>query len=833
MVDRDLSLWRSWRDRSDGDAFGALVGPHVDFASRLARRSGLAPADADDVVQLSLIRLAAEPSDRPARVGLRAWLGRSVVNETRMLFRARRRRAEHEANPPLRADAASDPVEVRDEVERALSELDESSRRIVELRYFHDLEYREIAFIEGGTPLGARLRVHRALSRLRGRLGRGAALSIATWAVVRADTASADVVVGRCIEAIRAGRVAVSVPVAASVVAGGVLVGTIAKVGFALLAIALVWSGAVLLRRDDADAPTVQATRVAARTTRLGPDPAAPALAASGVVRSDRSSTSTAASTSATAVGPAAAPLDAPIPSGKGSVAGVVRFEDGTPFAGARIGLLASRESTTETDADGRFHIHGTPVGDRVLTLVGTDGSVLGLASVTLRADSLVTADVTMERGATLSGAVRDAISGAPIPAASVELRRPEAHVQNAMQGGLGFATSDGEGRFRFDHVPSARCRLLTFAAGHEARGIELDAARTDRFVDVTLRNVRRLTVHLTGVPASAIGTTIEWFLQPDPRGPACAFAMTSGRSTVIAPGELYLDAPPPGAYSLGFFPNSVLPGLVRGFEVSDAAPPELTIPVPGAVAVDGTLVGRDGTPIPDGAIRIGSSPISRTDTAGRFRIERVDAGLQPVWLGADSGSLAIRVGALEVSALSRAAAVVFAPGTASIDFSVSVSSQTYVILTSDDGTKIAEGQPNQERPVRIGHLPSGRFDVHLFNQDSAPYERRVELVDGQALELGAITLELHPVVPVRVRFPDGVNRPARVTVDMKNATPFSSGRIEFDGAGQGWLRGIPRGSHRLMFHWTSTRPAEERSTADVVVADGITSPIEIDLRAK
>jgi hypothetical protein len=127
MVDRDLSLWRSWRERSDGDAFGSLVRPHVEFATRLARRTGLAAADAEDVVQRSLIRLAAEPTDKPARVGLRAWIGRSVVNETRMFFRARRRRAEHEANALRQADAASDPVEARDEVDRALSELDGSS----------------------------------------------------------------------------------------------------------------------------------------------------------------------------------------------------------------------------------------------------------------------------------------------------------------------------------------------------------------------------------------------------------------------------------------------------------------------------------------------------------------------------------------------------------------------------------------------------------------------------------------------------------------------------------------------------------------------------------
>ncbi len=167
MVDGELGLWRCWRERCDGDAFGALVRAHVDFASRLARGAGCGAADAADVVQRSLMRLAVERSDKRARVGVRAWLGRSVLNEARMAFSASDRGARHESAVRVRATRDSDEIEARDEVERALAELDERTRRVVELRYFHDLEYREIAFIEGGTALGARLRVHRALRRLR------------------------------------------------------------------------------------------------------------------------------------------------------------------------------------------------------------------------------------------------------------------------------------------------------------------------------------------------------------------------------------------------------------------------------------------------------------------------------------------------------------------------------------------------------------------------------------------------------------------------------------------------------------------------------------------
>ena len=93
MQDSEAVLWRSWRERRDEHAFAALVRPHVEFATAFARRMGCRPADADDVVQRSLVALARETRDKPARVGIRAWLGRSVLHEALTSFRAQRRRA--------------------------------------------------------------------------------------------------------------------------------------------------------------------------------------------------------------------------------------------------------------------------------------------------------------------------------------------------------------------------------------------------------------------------------------------------------------------------------------------------------------------------------------------------------------------------------------------------------------------------------------------------------------------------------------------------------------------------------------------------------------------
>lgn len=666
MVDGELRLWRSWCERSDGDAFGALVRPHVEFASRLARRSGLAAADADDVVQRSLIRLAAERSEKPVRVGLRAWLGRSVLNEARMFFRGRRRREGHEAMAPIRIASESPRIESRDEVERALAELDLSARRVVELRYFDDLEYREIAFVEGGSALGARLRVHRALKRLRARLGHGAALSIAALAADQPTSASADAVIARCLGSVEAGRATGIASATSSSVGGGLVVGMSAKLGIAALAAGLVGAGFFVLRRAD---PTPTPPRVeTASTSAAAPESAPTILAAPARVTAPPPLLEpVAGEPPAAPAEPKAVPLDVPIPPGKGSVSGVLTFDDGKPFAHAKVALWGTPQVTAETDDEGKFHIHGDWVGDRDLTLLGTDGSVVGLAPVEMVADTRVAVEITIIRGVTVSGTVSEAVTLTPIVGAKVKVRRPGAHSKNSMQAGFCFGASDAEGQFRFEHVPGATYHLEVAAPGHQADGRDFVVARDDPKLDVQLAVARVLTVRLTNAPVAAIGTTVQWMIQSDGSAPSGSNFSLKGKAVLAAPGELRLDAPPPGEYELTLFEGKFLPRLEKSLKIADGVTAEVTIAVPAGASIDGTLLGRDGKPISGTPVRVGESPVVRTDAAGRFRIEQAASGKQPIWIGGGLGSLSLRVGEVDVGASGASAVIVTAPGSASI----------------------------------------------------------------------------------------------------------------------------------------------------------------------
>src|SRR5687767_5177703 len=123
------SLWTAWRVGRDEAAFQTLVRPHLSFATDLARRSGCSAAEADDVLQDALVRLAREDGDRPVEVGLRAWIGRVVSLRSKMLRREESRRRRRER--AVEAGAGRSPAEVpaaseaAREVERALSALDE------------------------------------------------------------------------------------------------------------------------------------------------------------------------------------------------------------------------------------------------------------------------------------------------------------------------------------------------------------------------------------------------------------------------------------------------------------------------------------------------------------------------------------------------------------------------------------------------------------------------------------------------------------------------------------------------------------------------------------
>ena len=186
-------LWAAWRRSGEDGAFDALVRPLLPVLRDAARRYGLPDADADDAVQEALVDLAREPSDRPVEVGIAAWLLRTVRLRALTWRRRTARRARHETRAAAERTVTegSEPSALEEkQVEAALAALEEGAREAVVLRYLCDLDYREMSHVLGVSEGACRVRVHRAIARLRARLGPRALVWIA--ATIRRGPGSKD-----------------------------------------------------------------------------------------------------------------------------------------------------------------------------------------------------------------------------------------------------------------------------------------------------------------------------------------------------------------------------------------------------------------------------------------------------------------------------------------------------------------------------------------------------------------------------------------------------------------------------------------------------------------
>lgn len=282
MDENDRSLWERWRRQRDEGAFEALVRPHLAFAVDFARRIGCSPADADDVVQQSLTLLVQERGARPAEVGVRAWLGRSVSLQARMLRRSEGRRARRERAAPLASATVADALESRDEVQAALAALPPMLREAVVLRHLHDLEYGEMAHVLGVSVNACRIRVHKGLEELRAKLRRHAGAELALVPLL-GGVPGADLL---------RPALAATPPLGAAALLGGLLAVKKLTIALAVAALAavgfLVHRSGALGRAEPAPARGTEARAPAAPAPRPGAAAPAPPEAPPAVAGTSR-----------------------------------------------------------------------------------------------------------------------------------------------------------------------------------------------------------------------------------------------------------------------------------------------------------------------------------------------------------------------------------------------------------------------------------------------------------------------------------------------------------------------------------------------------------------
>jgi RNA polymerase sigma-70 factor (ECF subfamily) len=156
----------------DTEAYATLVGRYQDEYIRFAVRMLGSHDDADEALQSAFLRAyrALAQCRDPDRFG--AWLYQIVANEcrTRATLRGRRERRFVRDDVALELALAEHPAEadaVREEIERAIDQLEVDQREAFLLKHVEGLTYQEMEAITGAATSALKMRVKRACDRLR------------------------------------------------------------------------------------------------------------------------------------------------------------------------------------------------------------------------------------------------------------------------------------------------------------------------------------------------------------------------------------------------------------------------------------------------------------------------------------------------------------------------------------------------------------------------------------------------------------------------------------------------------------------------------------------
>jgi len=168
MCGRDL-LVEFRRTRSE-KSFSDLVRKYTNLVYSVARRRTSNDLLAQEVTQLVFIKLAKAPPKTDSDADLVGWLHRTTVNLSIDLWRSEaRRRLREEQAVAMQAEPAHDSswTELSPELDSSLDELPDTDRHALLLRFFDEKSMREVGAALGVSEEAAKMRVSRAVERLR------------------------------------------------------------------------------------------------------------------------------------------------------------------------------------------------------------------------------------------------------------------------------------------------------------------------------------------------------------------------------------------------------------------------------------------------------------------------------------------------------------------------------------------------------------------------------------------------------------------------------------------------------------------------------------------
>ncbi|MBL9126774.1 MAG: sigma-70 family RNA polymerase sigma factor, partial [Verrucomicrobiales bacterium] len=167
----DAELLREYVARRSEEAFAELVRRHVDLVHSVALRRTSDHALAQEITQGVFLILARKAATVAGHACVPAWLHRTASQVAARAVRSEVRRRHRESSAVDQGFPNMDTSDVSDDVLRsldtAMERLGAPDHAVLVHRYFQRKSMKEVGVLLGTTEAAAKMRVHRALERLR------------------------------------------------------------------------------------------------------------------------------------------------------------------------------------------------------------------------------------------------------------------------------------------------------------------------------------------------------------------------------------------------------------------------------------------------------------------------------------------------------------------------------------------------------------------------------------------------------------------------------------------------------------------------------------------
>ncbi|HAV62016.1 MAG TPA: hypothetical protein DCY13_06590, partial [Verrucomicrobiales bacterium] len=275
METSDRELLQAFLGSKSEEAFRQLVGRHLPMVLGTARRMLANEQAAEEVAQNTFALLARKARSLTPEQSLGGWLHRAARNECLHVQRAegRRRQREETAATMNAIDESETPPELLGDLEEALEELAPDEHDALVLRYLEDRKLHEVGAELGVSADAARMRVNRALDRLRA-IFEQRGISVSAGALTAALAGQAAVSVPAGMSAAIATTVLTQSTAAAATAGGGTVTAWLTLKSAAVVTgvVAVTSAGLIWYQQDrEPETPAAAQTAIAAATPAVAP----------------------------------------------------------------------------------------------------------------------------------------------------------------------------------------------------------------------------------------------------------------------------------------------------------------------------------------------------------------------------------------------------------------------------------------------------------------------------------------------------------------------------------------------------------------------------------